>query len=134
MSEATPCQTASGRLLGYWKLITTWTVSLLAVSVLITVFTPELAEMFHPVSRVLSTISGVIVAFGAPPIVTIWGVGIVLLTYKYRMLCVVPTVTFIASFLLSALFVFPLSTLFAIGTTIVMGYSLRRNRSRTPRE
>lgn len=134
MSEATSYQASSGRLLSYWKLITMWTVSLLAASVLTTLFTPELAEMFHPVSRSLSTITGVIIAFCAPPIITIWGVGIVLFAYKYRMLCAVPTVTLVTSFVLSALFGFPLSTLFAIGTTIVMVYSLRWNRPRTPRE
>jgi len=132
MSEAPTCQTLPDRKFSFRKLMAIWTTILLGASCLTTLFTPELAVIFHPVSGSLSTLEGIIIAFFAPPIVTIWGIGIVISTYKYRMLCAVPTAAFTASFLLSSLFGFPLSTLFTIGTMIVMVYTLLQNRTRKP--
>lgn len=130
MSGVPSYETSSDRKLGFWKFMTIWTASLFVASFLMTLFTPELAEIFHPVSGSLSTMEEIIISFFAPPIITIWGIGIVISTYKYRMLCAVPTATLIASYLLSSLFSFPLSTFLTIGTMIVMVYTLLQNRIR----
>jgi len=87
MSEAPSCQTLSDRKLSFGKLVTIWTTSLLGASFLVTLFTPEFAEIFHLVSGSLSKMEGTIIFFFVPPIVTIWGIGIVISIYKYRMLC-----------------------------------------------
>ena len=132
MSEAPSCQTFSNRKLSFRKLMTIWTTSLLGASLLVTLFTPELAEIFQPVSSSPSIMERITISFFVLPSVTIWGIGVVVSAYKYRMLCAVPTAIFIASFLLSSLFGFPLSTLFTIVTLIVMVYTLLQNKIRKP--
>ncbi|MCW3980185.1 MAG: hypothetical protein NWF11_01780 [Candidatus Bathyarchaeota archaeon] len=133
MGKTQICQTrAADRKLSFRKLMTIWTTSLLGAVILMMLFTPELAEVFLQFSSSLSIMEGVIIFFFVSPIVTIWGIGIVVSAYKYRMLCAVPTATFVSSFLLSSLFNFPLSTLFTFVTLIIMVYTLLQNRLKQP--
>ena len=78
----------------------------------------------------LTIVEMLLVAFFAPPLVTIWGIGLTAITYHCGMLCALPTSVIVAAYLLSALFGFPLSTILTIGTMMVMAYMLLQNRMR----
>ncbi len=128
LGEVPLYQASSDRKLSFWMLATIWTASILVASFLMTLFAPELVGLFHPVSDSLSTVEEIIVSFFAPPILTIWGIGFVIFTYKHRMLCAVPAICFIASYLISSMFSFPLSIFLSAATMIVMAYTLLQNR------
>jgi hypothetical protein len=114
--------------------VVSWTVGLLVVSSLLAVCAPELAETLNPGALTSTSFGKAIVSFLAPPLVTIWAVGITLITYMYQMLCSFPTLTFVASNLVSALFSFPLSTFLTIGTLVlVIHTALRAHRRRCRR-
>jgi hypothetical protein len=133
MSEVPSCRTSSDSKFNFWMFMIIWTTSLFSVSFLVGLFAPELVEIFLPFADPPLAIGEVIMFFFIPPIVTIWGIGIVLCFNRCRMLCSMPTTIFIASFILSGLFSFPLSTLFTIGTLIVMIYTLLQSKVRKPK-
>lgn len=134
MREALSCQINSDRKLSFRKLMALWTLGLLVVTLIIILFAPELVKIFYPPLDSLSAIERIIVAFFAPPIFTVWGIGVTISSFKYSMLCVVPTFALMASYLLSVLFGFPISTLLTVGTVVVMVYTLLMNRARMRRD
>ena len=129
MSGNPSCQAESSGKWSFWKLAGIWTVGHLIASSAITLFSSELLHLFLP-SATFSTGEMLVVSFFTPPIVTIWGIGVVALSYKCLMLCAVPTVTIVASYLVSAVFGFPLATFFSIGTLIITIYILMKNVNR----
>jgi hypothetical protein len=116
--------------IGFRKFLVIWTVSLFVIASLILVFYPELVAVFYPQIDSLSLIERIVIAFFALPILTIWGIGVTLSSFKYNLLCAVPTIAIIGSYLFSVLFGFPLSGILTVGTIMVMTYTLLMNRIR----
>jgi hypothetical protein len=71
-----------------------------------------------------------VVSFLTPPILTIWGIGIAVLSYKRGLVCAIPTSTIVASYLVSVAFSYPLGTFFSVGTMMIMVYTLVKNIKR----
>ena len=130
MSENQSCQARSKKELSFWKLVTVWTAALIITSFLVTLYLVQLVGAADPTLGALTIVEILLVAFFAPPLLTIWGLGITVFAYKCGMLCVLPTGIIVASYLLSAPFGFPLSTILTLGTVTVMAYTLLQNRMR----
>jgi len=130
MSEIRSGRAKSRRQLSFWKLVTGWTAILIIVSFLLTFYFVQLVGAFDPTLGSLTIVEIFLVTFFAPPLVTLWGIGITALAYQCGMLCVLPAGIIVAAYFLSAPFGFPLSTILTIGTMTVMAYTLLQNRMR----
>lgn len=122
VDEASSCQEKGDRKGSVWRILIVWT---LCTFVLAFVATSKLAEgqreMFFSASSISAVFAKALFVFIVPPIVTIWGVGVILVIYKSRFMCPLPTGMFLVSTLVSAFFDFPLTSIFTLGTIMVCG-------------
>ena len=136
MNEVPSYRVDSDRKSPFWKLTIIWTAAHFVTSSLMMLLSSELVRKLQPALVSLKAREMLVVSFFAPPILTIWGIGITALSYKCRMMCAVPTSAIMASYLISVLFRFPLSTFFSIAAMIVMVYTPAKNmkNARVPKK